>query len=146
MSAYFWSRRSGLILGGLNCSILNCTFNFSAGSAISAYGQGHKILGNKIYDVNYHVLEVGAINGGRWLEDPEIGHNLIYNSPLVGIVVNNMHSTDTSVIGRFRIHHNLINHFMLHGHDGGAINASAGRDWENIRVDHNLIMNAPNFL
>ena len=146
MSAYFWMQKSGLVLGGINNSIINCTFNYSAGTAISAYGQKHKILGNKIYDVNYHVLEVGAINGGGWLEDPEIGHNFIYNSPLVGIVMNNMHSADTSVIGDFRIHHNLINHFMLLGHDGGALNGSAGRSWDNIRVDHNLIMNAPKFL
>ncbi len=146
MSAYFWLGKSGLILGGINNTVENCTFNYSAGAAISAYGQQHKIIGNRIYDVNYHVLESGAINDGKWLEDAEIGHNFIYNSPLVGIVINHTHSSDTSVIGKTRIHHNLINRFMLLGHDGGAINASAGRDWENIRVDHNLIINGPNFL
>lgn len=146
MSGHLWFQRSGFILGGINSSILNCTFNYSAGSAISAYGQGHRIIGNKIYDVNYHVLESGAINGGNGLQDPEIAHNFIYNSPLTGILLDQVTSSEPSVVGKSRIHHNLINRFMLLGHDGGAINASAGRDWQNVRVDHNVIMNGTRFL
>ena len=138
-----WKGRTGIILSGVNNVIQNSTIKYAAGAAISVFGQGNKILGNRIYDVNYKVTECGAINSGYSSKcyDPEIAYNLLHNCPHLGIGVGNMYSTNTEEPGRIHIHHNIIQNFMLRSFDGGAINCSAGRNWDLLRADHNLITN-----
>ncbi len=143
-----WKGRCGIILSGLNNTLKNSKIKYSAGSAVSAFGRGHKILNNAFYDVNYQVTEAGAINSGGVtnLYDPEVAHNLLYNCPHLGIAINKMYSTDPAQFGLIRIHHNVIMNFMLRSNDGGAINASAGRNWDNVRVDHNIIANSNKYI
>jgi len=149
LASDLFNQRSGIILGGINHQVKNCIFDYSAASAISAFGKGHKISSNQFYHINYIVAEASIINSGRRcrLYDPEIDHNFFYKTPLSAIVINNIYNSDPDKApGNSRIHHNIVDGFMLRAHDGGAFNASAGRDWENIRVDHNLIFNGTNFL
>jgi len=138
-----WKGRTGIILSGVNNVIQNSTIKYAAGAAISVFGQGNKILGNRIYDVNYQATECGAINSGYASKcyDPEIAYNLMHNCPHLGIGVGNMYSTNPEEPGRIHIHHNIIQNFMLRSFDGGAINCSAGRNWDLLRADHNLIVN-----
>ena len=143
-----WKGKCGIILSGINHTVKKSKIHYSAGSAVSAFGNGHKILNNAFYDVNYQVTEAGALNSGGAtdLYDPEIAFNLFYNNPHMAIAVNKMYSTDPEQFGLIRIHHNVIQNFMLRSSDGGAINCSAGRNWDNVRIDHNIIANSNEFL
>lgn len=149
LSENIFAQRSGLVLSGIDHTVSNCEFDYSAGSAISPVGNNLKILNNKFYHINYIVTEAGVINSGRKcrVNDPEYAYNYFYNTPHMAISMNKIYNTDPeNSPGKARIHHNIIDGFMLRSHDGGALNASAGRDWTNIRVDHNIILNGENFL
>lgn len=143
-----WKGRCGIIVSGINNTIKNSTIQYSAGSGVSAVGRGHRILNNRFYENNYQVTEAGVVQGGvnYKLYDPEIAYNFFYNNPHIVIVADNIYSTDPETIGKIRIHHNVIMNFMLRSSDGGAINCSAGRSWDNIRVDHNIIANSHTFI
>jgi hypothetical protein len=143
-----WKGRCGIILSGVENTLKNSILQYSAGAAVSAFGERHKILNNRFYDINYQCTESGTINGGssNRLIDPEIAYNLLYNSLHIGIAVGNMYSSNPEEIGLIRIHHNVFMNFMLRSSDGGAINCSAGRNWDNLRADHNIIANANNFI
>ncbi len=149
LSANIFAQRSGLVLSGVGHTVSNCEFDYSAASAISPIGDNMKIIGNSFYHINYLVSEAGVINSGRKcrLRDPEISYNYFYNTPHMAISINSIYNTEPEKHpGKARIHHNIVDGFMLRSHDGGALNASAGRDWTNIRVDHNIILNGTNKL
>jgi len=62
------------------------------------------------------------------------------------IQLSNVHSSDTAVKGKIRLHHNILLHYMRRSHDGGGFSASAGRSWDWMRIDHNIMGNSPRFL
>jgi len=143
-----WTGKSGFIISGKNHTVKNCIFQYSSSSAISGLGIGHKILNNQFYDINYYAAEIGVINGSTIAEmyDPEIANNFIYNTAQKAIGIGDIRSSNPSVKGKVRMHHNIILNYMLRSHDGGAFNASAGRSWEWMRIDHNIIGNSPRTL
>jgi len=143
-----WDGRCGIILSGVGNTLQNSVVKYSSGSGVSILGENHKVLGNRFYENNYQATEAGVVGTGGPSKaiDPEVGYNLIYNTPHIGIVVNKMYSSDPEQIGLIRIHHNVIMNFMLRSNDGGAINCSAGRNWDNIRIDHNIIANSNKFI
>lgn len=143
-----WYARTGIILSGVNNTIKNSIIKYSAGAAVSAFGENHKVIGNSIYEVNYRVTEAGAINSGAavYWDNPEIAYNFIYNTPQKTISIGKMRSSDPETAGGIHIHHNVIMNFMLRNNDSGAMNGSASRNWDMMRIDHNIIANANTFL
>ncbi len=147
-----WNQRSGFILSGTNIALQNCEIHYSAGSGVSVFGRGNKILNNKIWDVNYSSSECGAMNTGLQYdpglvisEDHEIAYNTIYNTPQQGINIRAMVNSSMVKPGVARIHHNIIHDFMIKTHDSGAID-TYNTDGKWMRVDHNIIYNAPNVM
>jgi Secretion system C-terminal sorting domain len=147
-----WNQRSGFILSGTNITLQNSEIHYSAGSGVSVFGRGNKILNNKIWDVNYSSSECGAMNTGLQYdpglvisEDHEIAYNTIYNTPQQGINIRAMVNSTTTKPGVARIHHNIIHDFMIKTHDSGAID-TYNTDGKWMRVDHNMIYNAPNVM
>jgi hypothetical protein len=143
-----WYGRTGIILSGVNHTLKNSFIKYSAGAAVSAFGDNHKIIGNSIYEVNYQVTEAGAINSGNSIKlyDPEIAYNFIYNVPQKTINIGKMYSSEPETPGLIHMHHNVIFNFMLRNNDSGAMNGSAGRNWDLMRIDHNIIAHANTFL
>jgi hypothetical protein len=143
-----WYSRTGIILSGIENTIQNSIIQYGAAAAVTAFGERHKVWNNRIYEVNYQVTETGALcsAGGVPCTDPDIGYNLFYNIPQKTIQLDKMKSSDPLAFGLIRVHHNVIMNFMLRNSDSGAMNASAGRDWDRMRIDHNVMANANNFL
>jgi hypothetical protein len=147
-----WVQRSGFIISGTNITLKNSTIQFSAGSGISILGRKNKILNCLITDCNYSNAECGVINTGLvWnpgksiSEDHEIAYNTIRNTPQQGINIRSVSNSDPSTPGTARIHHNIISDFMLKTHDSGGFD-NFGLDGKYLRVDHNVLSNATNFL
>ena len=147
-----WNQRSGFILSGTNITMQNSEIHYSAGSGVSVFGRNNKILNNKIWDVNYSSSECGAMNTGLQYdpglvisEDHEIAFNTIYNTPQQGINIRAMVNSSKAKPGVARIHHNIIHDFMIKTHDSGAID-TYNTDGKWMRVDHNMIYNAPNVM
>lgn len=142
-----WKGRCGIILSGVNNKLQNSAIKYSAGSGVSLIGEQHKVLNNSFYENNYQATEAGVVcSGPLSVIDPEVGNNFFYNTAHIVIVGNRMRSSNPDSFGLIRIHHNVINNFMMRSNDGGAINFSAGRNWERVRVDHNVIFNSNQFL
>jgi hypothetical protein len=147
-----WVQRSGFIISGTNIILQNSEIHYSAGSGVSVFGRGNKILNNKIWDVNYSSSECGAMNTGLqydpgWVisEDHEIAYNTIYNTPQQAINIRAIVNSSKAKPGVARIHHNIIHDFMIKTHDSGAID-TYNTDGKWLRVDHNIIYNAPDIM
>jgi len=144
-----WVQRSGFIISGTNITLQNSAIHYSAGSGVSVFGRGNKILNNKIWDVNYSSSECGAMNTGLQYdpslvisEDHEIAYNTIFNTAQQGINIRALVNSSKSKPGVARIHHNIIHDFMLKTHDSGAID-TYNTDGKWVRIDHNIIYNSP---
>jgi hypothetical protein len=143
-----WAAKSGFIISGYNNTVKNCTFAYSAASAISLVGKNNKIWNNTIHDVNYSVSESGAINTGQngsQCIDNEIAFNTIYNIPEQGIDIQQFSNSDPNKPGLGRIHHNIIHDFMIRTHDSGGLDGF-GKEAKWVRYDHNIFYNSTNFL
>jgi hypothetical protein len=143
-----WVQRSGFIISGTNIILQNSEIHYSAGSGVSVFGRGNKILNNKIWDVNYSSSECGAMNTGLQYdpsqvisEDHEIAYNTIYNTPQQGINIRALVNSSKTKPGMARIHHNIIHDFMLKTHDSGGID-TYNSDGKWVRIDHNIIYNS----
>jgi hypothetical protein len=144
----YWMQNSGLILQGNRNIVKNCRFDYSACSAISIFGIGNKVLNSEFFQINYLVNEAGVINNGHWARsyNVEIAYNYFENCTHKAIALARLNATvhDKDHIGMSRIHHNYVDGFCLYANDCGAFNASASRDWEWVRQDHNIITNDGN--
>ena len=145
-----WQQKSGLILSGTNHTFQNSEVRYSAGSGLSVFGRGSKVLNNVFRDLNFSVSEAGMVNFGKTYdpgnfvvisEDHEFGYNTLYNSPQQGVNFRALkNSTKSPTDVRARIHHNLIHDVMLRCFDSAAID-SLGTNHQYVRIDHNLIYN-----
>ncbi|HEX8550705.1 MAG TPA: DUF1565 domain-containing protein [Abditibacteriaceae bacterium] len=145
-----WQQRSGLILSGTNHTFQNGEVRYSAGSGLSVFGRGSKVLNSVFRDLNFSASEAGMVNFGKTYdpgsfvvvsEDHEFGYNTLYNSPQQGINFRALkNSTKSPTDTRARIHHNLIHDVMLRSHDSAAID-SLGTNHQYVRIDHNVIYN-----
>ncbi len=146
-----WQQKSGLILSGTNHTFQNSEVRYSAGSGLSVFGRGSKVLNNVFRDLNFSVSEAGMVNFGKTYDpggnaviisdDHEFGYNTLYNSPQQGINFRALkNSTKSPTDVRARIHHNLIHDVMLRSFDSAAID-SLGTNHQYVRIDHNVIYN-----
>jgi hypothetical protein len=145
-----WQQKSGLILSGTNHTFKNSEVRYSAGSGLSVFGRGSKVLNNVFRDLNFSGSEAGMVNFGKTYdpgsfvvvsEDHEFGYNTLYNSPQQGVNYRALkNSANSPTDTRARIHHNLIHDVMLRSHDSAAID-SLGTNHQYVRIDHNLIYN-----
>jgi len=143
-----WNGRSGIILSGKNNTLKNSIIKQSAASAISCMGHANKIMNNLIDHINYHVTESGAINFGQrhiYTKDHVVGYNTITNTSHAAISIRNLENSNANNKGATRIHHNRIDYPMTRAFDLGAID-EAGEYGNYIRIDHNVISNAPEHL
>jgi hypothetical protein len=60
-----WQQKSGLILSGSNHTFQNSEVRYSAGSGLSVFGRGSKVLNNVFRDLNFSVSEAGMVNFGK---------------------------------------------------------------------------------
>ncbi|MCF2491639.1 sugar-binding protein [Dyadobacter sp. CY347] len=134
---YAWS---GMVVGGRNNIIRNCTIRYSATSAISIQGFNIKVLNNEIQDANYMCSNSGAMNTGFICKDSEIGYNKIWNTTMMAINFRYSQNSDPNIRDVYRIHHNEIFNFLRRSGDSGAIDVF-GQDLQWARIDHNLIYN-----
>ena len=139
-----WYGKTGIILSGVENVLQNSTIIFTAAAAVTAFGNKHKIIGNQFYETNYQCTETGVINGGHTVKllDPEIAYNYINNTTQKVVAIGNIYSSNPDQPGLINLHHNVISNFMLRSSDSGAMNASAGRNWDLMRVHHNVILNS----
>jgi hypothetical protein len=145
-----WQQKSGLILSGTNLTFQNGEVRYSAGSGLSVFGRGSKVLNSVFRDLNFSVSEAGMVNFGKTYdpgnfvvvsEDHEFAYNTLYNSPQQGINFRALkNSTKSPTDVRARIHHNLIHDVMLRCFDSAAID-SLGTNHQYVRIDHNVIYN-----
>ena len=145
-----WQQKSGIILSGSNHTFINSEVRYSAGSGLSVFGRGSKVLNNVFRDLNFSVSEAGMVNFGKTYDpgnfavisdDHEFGYNTLYNSPQQGVNFRALkNSTKSPTDLRARIHHNLIHDVMLRSFDSAAID-SLGSNHQYVRIDHNLIYN-----
>jgi hypothetical protein len=145
-----WLQKSGLILSGTNITFQNGEVRYSAGSGLSVFGRGNKVLNSVFRDLNLSASEAGMVNFGKTYdpgnfvvvsEDHEFGYNTLFNSPQQGVNFRALkNSTKDPRDVRARIHHNLIHDVMLRSFDSAAID-SLGTNHQYVRIDHNLIYN-----
>jgi uncharacterized protein YjdB len=133
---------TGIILSGRNNILRDCDIMYSATSAVSMIGAGHKFLNNKIHETNYMCSNSGAINTGYQFAcmDSEIAYNEIWNTTMMGVNEQGFKNSNPDVRHVARIHHNEIYDFMLRSYDSGALDV-VGMDLQWVRIDHNRIYN-----
>lgn len=138
-----WSTNMGLIIQGINHTVKNSSIHYTAGSAISLMGRGHKVINNEFIRCNYKGTEAGIINFGTHgsiSEDMEIAYNNFIHSPHNAISMGFLINTDESTPGLARIHHNYFYNMMTQYFDLGVIE-QAGNYGGGVRIDHNIIHN-----
>ncbi len=142
-----WSGKSGIILSGSNNMVVNSTITYTAGPAISCMGESNKIHNNFIDYCNYQVTESACINFGlrdTYSYNHDIGYNTISNTPHAAITLRGLKNGDVRSKGIARIHHNIIHDCLTRVHDSGLLDGGGNFDW--LRIDHNIMYNAPEFL
>lgn len=152
-----WNGQSGIILSGQNNTLKNSIIEYSNASGVSLMGKANKLLDCFIFNVNYMVTESGAVNNGKKTiriendnisivsVDHQIGYNTIYNTPHTGISIRSINEVSDEVTpGQARIHNNLLYDCLARAWDAAVIDGS--RNKNGLRIDHNVIYNAPEFL
>lgn len=138
-----WMGQSGIILSGRDHVVRNCTFDGSAGSAISVTGRDHRVYNNLIENFNYMVTEAAGINTSKdradtFSVDHKIGYNTLRASPGSAIFFKPAWNSDPHRPGRYRIHHNLVYDILHRLWDAGAM-TTVGDILDGVRIDHNVI-------
>jgi hypothetical protein len=129
---------TGLVIGGSDCVVQNCTVQYSAGNGISLFGKRNKALHNTILDASYNQQDGAGIAttcGAAPSIDEEIGWNTICRTGRSGITARNFRNSVPGS-GVARIHHNDVSHFLIQDADGGGLYTYGGNGTFP-RIDHN---------
>lgn len=131
---------TGIIVGGSDNVIQNCTIQYSAGNGIALFGSRNKALHNAISDVSYNQQDTAGIatHGGAGKSfDQEIAYNTITRTGRTAMTLRNLFNSVPGS-GVTRVHHNDLSNFMIQDSDGGGM-YTFGIPSGFIRIDHNLV-------
>ncbi|MDA3959640.1 MAG: right-handed parallel beta-helix repeat-containing protein [Planctomycetota bacterium] len=132
-----WGQNTGVVLAGEDHRIEHCIIERTAGNGLQLSGRRHRALGNLIRDVDYATVDCAGIQTGiqTMAEDFEIAYNSIERCARSGMSLRGLTNSRPGS-GITRIHHNLVQDWLLQDSDGGAFYAIS-QDGGFTRIDHN---------
>ncbi len=149
----------GIIMGGSDNLISNCTIAYSPGDGISIWGKSNRVTNCVVHDCNYsgtdcapisvtgtgHTIEHSTLyNGGRsiivmrYLQQGKISYNHLYNAGLLTRDLGMVYSFTTDSKGT-EISYNLVHDNMADG--WGCVGIYLDNQCSNYLVHHNVIWN-----